>query len=126
MTNKQVKKKAVSGKKTISVQELKYWLEGISEFQPDDWIPTAEQWQTIKSKIMTLEDSVSAPAASQHQNRTMAAPQPYFDPNASPYLDVPSHEPMAFKNDLRPPEQRGSPVFKQTDDLSGQPYQTAF
>lgn len=39
-----------------STRELKYWLSGILEFQPVDWIPSKEQWKTIREKIFSLED----------------------------------------------------------------------
>lgn len=40
----------------ISAKELKFWLDGILEFQTSDWIPSKEQWNTIKDKIFSLED----------------------------------------------------------------------
>lgn len=50
------KTKAVEDTSPISSKELKFWLKGILEFQSDDWIPNAEQWDSIKNKIFNLED----------------------------------------------------------------------
>lgn len=54
MARKNVKKTV----KKQSVKEFKAWLEGITEFQPNDWCPSAEQWKTIKDKIGNLQDEI--------------------------------------------------------------------
>ena len=54
MAKKNVKKIV----KKQSIKEFKAWLEGITEFQPDDWCPTPEQWNTIKNKINNLQDEI--------------------------------------------------------------------
>jgi hypothetical protein len=58
MTTKQPKK-AAGTKKTITIKEIKFWLEGITEFQDDDWVPNAEQWRTVREKIMSLKEDSS-------------------------------------------------------------------
>lgn len=50
--------------KKITVKEIKFWLEGITEFQSPDWVPNAEQWNTVKEKIMSLQEEPSAPVSS--------------------------------------------------------------
>lgn len=50
------KKKIQIENTPISVQELKFWLKGISEFQPDNWVPTKIQWEAIKGKIFLLRE----------------------------------------------------------------------
>lgn len=53
------RKKVVSKtSKKQSIKEFKAWLSGISEFQPNDWCPNAEQWSLIKEKIANLQDEV--------------------------------------------------------------------
>ena len=52
---KKVQKKAT---KPQTVKEFKAWLEGITEFQPVDWCPTTEQWDTIKEKISNLQEEI--------------------------------------------------------------------
>lgn len=42
--------------KTISAKEIKAWLKGIQEFQPEGWTPSLEQWNAIKDKIFQLEE----------------------------------------------------------------------
>lgn len=42
-------------KPRLSVQEFQTWLQGIMEFQSDDWSPNPEQWNAIYDKIMNLK-----------------------------------------------------------------------
>lgn len=51
------KAKKLAIKKATTITEIKYWLQGIIEFQDSDWVPNAEQWETVKDKIMSLVDS---------------------------------------------------------------------
>lgn len=46
-------------KKKFTVPEFKTWLEGIMQFQDDDWSPNREQWEEIYEKIMNLKEPVS-------------------------------------------------------------------
>lgn len=46
-------------KKKFTVPEFKTWLEGIMQFQKDDWSPTREQWDEIYDKIMNLKEPVN-------------------------------------------------------------------
>lgn len=43
-------------KQKVSIQELKFWLSGILEFQDKEWTPNKEQWENIKTKIFDLEE----------------------------------------------------------------------
>jgi hypothetical protein len=47
------KQKAV---KVVNAKELKAWLRGIQEFQPEGWVPTVEQWDAIRERIFLLEE----------------------------------------------------------------------
>lgn len=51
------KMKAQAESRPISAKELKFWLEGILEFQDDKWIPNAVQWKSIQDKIFNLEET---------------------------------------------------------------------
>jgi hypothetical protein len=51
------KMKAQKTIRAITPKELKFWLEGILEFQTKDWIPNAEQWKAIQEKIFNLDDT---------------------------------------------------------------------
>lgn len=42
-------------KPRLSVQEFQTWLQGIMEFQNDDWSPNPQQWNAIYDKIMNLK-----------------------------------------------------------------------
>lgn len=42
-------------KPRLSVQEFQTWLQGIMEFQNDDWSPNPQQWSAIYDKIMNLK-----------------------------------------------------------------------
>lgn len=46
-------------KKKFTVPEFKTWLEGIMQFQNDDWSPNREQWDEIYEKIMNLKEPVN-------------------------------------------------------------------
>ena len=41
----------------VSVNEFKNWLSGVLDFQPDDWVPNAVQWEKIRNKIEQLEET---------------------------------------------------------------------
>lgn len=43
------------GKSRLNVQEFQTWLQGIMEFQSDEWAPNAQQWAAIYDKIMNLK-----------------------------------------------------------------------
>lgn len=45
--------------KKFTVPEFKTWLEGIMQFQNEDWSPNREQWEEIYSKIMDLKEPVN-------------------------------------------------------------------
>lgn len=60
-----------TSKKEYTLAEFKAWLEGIEELQPANWAPDANQWKTIRDKLMNIVEEVSeAPATVQ----TMAPP----------------------------------------------------
>lgn len=50
------KMKAQTSARQISPKELKFWLEGILEFQDENWIPNREQWKNIQEKIFNLQE----------------------------------------------------------------------
>ena len=52
------KTKQVKSTKPITVQEIKFWLSGILEFQDEGWLPNREQWENIKEKIMSLDETI--------------------------------------------------------------------
>lgn len=38
----------------ITLNEFKFWLEGVEEMQPENWTPDARQWARIREKINTI------------------------------------------------------------------------
>ncbi len=46
--------------KKISLLEFRAWLGGVEELQPNDWVPTGEQWKLIRKKIDTIESQPTA------------------------------------------------------------------
>lgn len=54
--NKVVKRIKKPKIKARTLEEFKNWLEGLSEFQTDDWIPNCEQWETIKASIYAIRE----------------------------------------------------------------------
>jgi len=47
-------KKIKAKKRTL--QEFKNWLEGLQEFQPENWVPTSDQWEHIKASIAAIKE----------------------------------------------------------------------
>jgi hypothetical protein len=41
----------------VSLAEFRAWLGGVEEMQPAEWVPTAEQWRLIRSKIDMIVES---------------------------------------------------------------------
>lgn len=75
------KMKAQTVNRAISAKELKFWLEGILEFQDDNWVPTAEQWKNIQDKIFSLQDT---PEFIQSQPTYVPQAQPRGAPVVAP------------------------------------------
>lgn len=44
-------------KNLLTVRELKTWLDGYCSAHGDDWSPSPEQWNIIKNKIFSLNES---------------------------------------------------------------------
>lgn len=119
MAKKSVKK---TGKKQ-SVKEFKAWLEGVTEFQPTDWCPSAEQWSTIKEKIGNLQDEIIvketnvlsnlSPPLNQPKRAVSSLMQP-TDENVQPLRMVP-----AGKIELLPED--GGPSQLIDNPANGQP-----
>lgn len=72
--------------KKQTLPEFKAWLEGMEEIQPEDWAPSATQWQTIREKINNVIESKPAVDAAMmkkllegintNPSRTNPIPQP--------------------------------------------------
>lgn len=43
--------------KKITLSEFRAWLSGVEEMQSEDWFPSREQWNTIRAKIDSIEES---------------------------------------------------------------------
>lgn len=41
----------------ITINDFRMWLEGVEEMQSEDWVPDARQWQRIREKIDSIEDT---------------------------------------------------------------------
>lgn len=50
-------KKVNNKKNKISVRDFQNWVNGILEFQTNEWTPSKDQWKTILAKINLLEDA---------------------------------------------------------------------
>ena len=53
--------KKVNKKNKISVRDFQNWVNGILEFQTNEWTPSKDQWKTILAKINLLEDAEVIP-----------------------------------------------------------------
>lgn len=81
-------------KKAITIKEIKFWLEGISEFQDAGWVPNSEQWRTIKDKIMSLKEEPVSQFVHNHTNNFTPQPQPV----SRPLVDVEPTEPSLLRS----------------------------
>lgn len=71
-------KKTNKGKKPLqkmSVSQFKVWIQGLTAFQDDNWVPNVHQWNLVKEMIENLNDTtVVHQGAVQHSpavNRSM-------------------------------------------------------
>lgn len=128
-------KKKVVKPKTISVRDMKAWLNGILEFQTDEWVPDRNQWLTIKEKIFSLDEGqANLPVAPMYNNTHRPAPQ-YDAPHPMPAYPVaatttwPSAAPtlpssLDMGNDIMP---SGQPTQKTPNiDTSKNGYNSGF
>jgi len=51
-------KKRTRASKKLSISELKAYIEGAVELNPDDWAPSPEQWSNIVEMIMNVKENV--------------------------------------------------------------------
>ena len=108
-TNKKSAKKAPKST-VVTPAELKQWLNGILEFQPDEFAPTPGQWAVIRDKIFALED-FPASLGPQHAQtfHYQNGPQVVQSPQAQqPYVARPIAE-------VEEPYQRGAIAGVQDD-----------
>lgn len=77
-----------------TIRQLKFWLQGIQEFQNSDWVPDSKQWKRIYDIIMTLDENYAEPmgvhgnmmATTQQSNLmpVMTQPVSLYDGNIVP------------------------------------------
>ena len=93
----------------LTLYEFRAWISGVEEMQPNNWVPDAGQWKTIRSKF---NDIVEGPAV---VNRTInnnpfdqeprsvrqAGPSGFVAPQ--PTMRAPS-QPIELHNPNRPVE----------------------
>ena len=60
--------------KKLTLAELKTYIEGAVEFNPDDWVPDKEQWDYIVELIMGVKDT-PAPAAPVAEQQIVQQPE---------------------------------------------------
>lgn len=59
-------KKVRAKKRTLD--EFKNWLEGLSEFQPENWIPSKDQWEHIKTSIAAIREPIIVTSEISHDD----------------------------------------------------------
>lgn len=47
----------------ISIEQFQSWLAGVEDMQDDGWVPSASQWQKIRSKINEIESPIQLPVS---------------------------------------------------------------
>lgn len=83
----------MSDETKVTVSEFKNWLSGVLDFQPDDWVPNAEQWEKIHNKINQLDDEliqVKAPRVDTGRPNQSATRHPRPAGPAVPGMDGPA------------------------------------
>lgn len=94
---------------TLSVRELKTWLDGYCSAQGSDWAPTPEQWKMILNKILSLNetlpdeevDDTTQRTKNKKQRVTLPALPPQFGAQTQQFPPqfappVAAHEPAPF------------------------------
>lgn len=115
--------------KSVNAKELKAWLRGIQEFQPEGWVPSIEQWDAIRERIFLLEEfeGYSEPPA----DRQGYAPDPVYapvvyTPTASRQpVDVVEHRAGPLATSVSPTETGVIPASSASTVLEGE-YQSSF
>lgn len=116
----------------MTIQEFRYWLEGVEEMQPDDWSPDSRQWARIREKLETISDSLPTPTLQLAHRTTdypdqQSIPERYQGPMqfAAPGLGsgiAPPSTNTLFGNADNP----DSPARTPNIDTSGGTYNPAF
>lgn len=73
----------------ITIKDFQNWLDGVVEFQDEDWTPNPEQWEKILDKIGKLVDS----EPKQQESFRRGAPQQISRLN-QPHQQMPHRPPM--------------------------------
>jgi hypothetical protein len=74
------KAKKIKAPTVVNAKELKAWLRGIQEFQPDGWVPSVEQWDAIRERIFLLEETEFHTTYSDAGNQGYYVEEPRFNP----------------------------------------------
>lgn len=103
-----MQKNKKNAKGTLSVRELKTWLDGYCSAQGSDWAPTPEQWKMILSKILSLREALPDEELDESNQRVKSkrtkvvlptlppqfVPAPQFQPQFS--SAPPAHDPAPY------------------------------
>jgi hypothetical protein len=102
MTNKKQKPKGKSSVPSMTIQEFKIWIKGLSAFQDESWFPNKVQWEHITQLI----DNLDLGQSTQHQNMPrqsqMGEMGGYVDQTA--HSSVPPRFPAAPRLSVTGPE----------------------
>lgn len=108
-------------KAKLSIQEFQTWLQGIMEFQDDNWSPNIEQWNAIYDKIMNLKVDTPTANISAASLREIAEVIEDSMPNfnqPSAYQHQQPSQPLVEGNDfIQQPEQYQPPVQLSEEEL---------
>lgn len=85
---KQHVKKIRKSSKPVSLKEFRAWLAGVEEMQPPGWVPSAEQWETIRHKIGLIEEAPTQNFNSARPQEFKQAAPPAFSQHAAPAWPV--------------------------------------
>ncbi len=86
---------AKKNSKSISAKEIKAWLRGIQEFQPEGWTPSKAQWDAIRDRIFSLDEDVVEHSQFEVSRSTRVVdfvPAPQFAPPAHGFPQISNNE----------------------------------
>lgn len=119
-TVKKTKSKKVKTPTVINAKELKAWLRGIQEFQPDGWVPSVEQWDAIRERIFLLEEVEAYAEAPQHQSYAYeVVPQRHYAPEPAYTAVTPAYAAVPHEGALSATVQPGKLATSRSPTESG-------
>ncbi len=109
------KTKKSSKQKSISVSELKTWLDGYCAASGEDWVPTKEQWLLIRGKISSLQEQAAMPISHVATNTNVKNETRYQQPEYRNEPEMPVVAQHQLPKQTLNPAQPAMPVLSNSN-----------